>query len=469
MTGGSMHANIDWRTSQKTGRIRKLNGGNLGPKLAAEMAGGNFRHSYAEMDLAFARMHDAPLDNPNCRLVDISSIFPLFHLDANSPENYCFSHTDDYLRNTIEDGKTPVFYRLGESIDHTINKYFIAPPRDVEKWIDVCSNIIRHYTEGLWNGFHYDIRYWEIWNEPEIKGNKRLDPNAKNLMWLGTLEEFNAFFGTVVQKLKQRFPHLLFGGPAHCGFNNEITEAFLSHCEKKNVPLDFYSYHCYTGDPYGWIQQSPALVREALDRHGYSTTEIHLNEWHYFPGDWHRLRNDSTYKNYMYNVEMRGLNAAAFLCTVMALWQDTPLDYGAYYTVSNSPWGVYEQNSSTPLPAFYGMKAFGEIVRYPIRLSAVSDHPQVTVLAGQDEDGNAAMLVSAFNTQALDCQIQADKPLDREHCSLLLLDEDHLLSECKKLSFQDGKLRFRTQSNSTVALLKLKAMFSRRVGFPLGK
>ena len=35
---------------------------------------------------------------------------------------------------------------------------------------------------------------------------------------------------------------------------------------------------------------------ELLDKYGYPKAEIHLNEWHYFPGDWHRLRNDPDYK-----------------------------------------------------------------------------------------------------------------------------------------------------------------------------
>ena len=43
------------------------------------------------------------------------------------------------------------------------------------------SNVIRHYTEGKWNGYRYDIEYWEIWNEPDL-GPK---------MWTGTLEAFN--------------------------------------------------------------------------------------------------------------------------------------------------------------------------------------------------------------------------------------------------------------------------------------
>ena len=450
---------ITWNTGKNTGKIRKLNGGNLAPYIHGEMAGKNIRKSFRELNLAFTRLHDAPLDNPGCRLVDISHIFPLFHLDENDPRNYDFSYTDDYIRNCIDDSNTPVFYRLGESIDHSVNKYKIKPPSDVNKWINICSNIIRHYTEGLWNGFHFKIDYWEIWNEPEAWGCKRLDPNAKNLMWLGTIEEFNVFFVQVATELKKRFPHLKFGGPAHGygSFDDNRTINFLKNCADHHAPLDFYSYHCYTSDPYGRIQETPALVRELLDKYGYNKAEIHLNEWHYFPGDWYRLRIDSDYKTHLYEQEMKGLDSAAFLTTVMVLWQDTPLDYGAYYTCTGSGFGCYKNGSSTVTPSWYGLKAYGEIVRYPIRLEAISPVKEVSVLAGKDEAGNqAAMLISAFKTGNVDYEVKTDIDLTPENCEVRMLDSDHPLCRLDEVVVEGNTIRFSSSSNSACALVKIR-------------
>ena len=450
---------ITWNTGKKTGTaIRKLNGGNLAPYIANEMAGWNIRKSYSELNLAFARLHDAPLTNSGCRLVDISHIFPLFHLDENDPRNYDFSYTDDYIRNCIEDAHTPIFYRLGESIDHSVRKYKINPPSDVGKWINICSNIIRHYTEGLWNGFNYKIEYWEIWNEPECGGNKRLDPNAKNLMWLGTLDEFNAFFVQVAKELKKRFPHLKIGGPAHCGFGSkpDINENFIKCCAENHAPLDFYSYHCYTSDPYGWIQETPGMVRELLDKYGYPNAEIHLNEWHYFPGEWHRLRNDPDYKTHMYEHEMKGFDSAAFLTTVMALWQDTPLSYGAYYTCTGGNWGCYMTGSNGVTPAWYGLKAYGDIVRYPVRLEAVSPVKEVTVLAGEDAEGSKEMLISAFKTGNVDYEVKTDIPLSAANCEVRMLDNEHRLGILDEVVFDGNTVKFSSFSNSACVLVKIK-------------
>ena len=67
---------ITWNTGKKTGSaIRKLNGGNLAPNIHGERSGRNIREPFRQLNLAYARLHDAPLDNPGCRLVDISHIF----------------------------------------------------------------------------------------------------------------------------------------------------------------------------------------------------------------------------------------------------------------------------------------------------------------------------------------------------------------------------------------------------------
>ena len=437
---------ISWNTLKRTGKtIRKLNGGNLAPCITNANASTDIRQSFKQLNLAFARLHDSPLSNPGCRLVDISHIFPLPHLDENDCRNYDFSYTDDYIKNCIETSGTPIYYRLGESIDHSVRKYKVDPPADVDKWINICSNIIRHYTEGLWNGFNFNIEYWEIWNEPDAKEFK---------MWRGTLQQFNEFYVKVARELKKRFPHLKFGGPAHTKFN-EINVEFVKHCAANNAPLDFYSYHCYAADPFGWIQETPALVRKLLDENGYTNTEIHLNEWHYFPGEWARLRNDPLYKDHMYNEEMKGLDSAAFLTTVMALWQDTPLDYGAYYTCIGNAWGCYKNGTNIKTPSWYGLKAFGEIVRYPIRLDAASSVKEVTVLAGENESGEKAMLISAFQTRPMDVVIECDITVSAANCRVLLLDNDHQLTQVEDVEFDGNRIKFSFVAHSACALIEI--------------
>ena len=309
---------ITWNTGKKTGTaIRKLNGGNLAPYIANEMAGLNIRKSFRELNLAFARLHDAPLTNAGCRLVDISHIFPLFHLDENDPRNYDFGYTDDYIRNCIECG-TQVYYRLGPSIEHSINKYFIGKPADVNKWINICDHIIRHYTEGWANGFCYDIAYWEIWNEPDLDP----DDSDNKRTWGGTKAQFFDLYEIAAKHLKSCFPALKIGGPALAS-DWDWGKEFLFEMKKRGVPIDFFSWHCYTSD----VAKFKMFVehwRKTLDDAGYPDAESILNEWNYVSG-W-------TDEKWITSIEtMKNHKGAAFIAGAMEVCQNAGLDMLMYY------------------------------------------------------------------------------------------------------------------------------------------
>jgi len=74
-------------------------------------------------------------------------VFPLFHLDPQDPENYYFAQTDDYIANCLAYG-SKVLYRLGESIDHSKKHRFIFPPKNYDKWAEICINIIGTTTKA---------------------------------------------------------------------------------------------------------------------------------------------------------------------------------------------------------------------------------------------------------------------------------------------------------------------------------
>ena len=100
---------------ESAGKIKPVNGGNLAPPLEdEEMPGCNLREAFAGMHIPITRLHDAPLENPGMRLVDLPLIFANPEADAEDPDNYYFAQTDDYIANCIACG-TEVYYRLGTS------------------------------------------------------------------------------------------------------------------------------------------------------------------------------------------------------------------------------------------------------------------------------------------------------------------------------------------------------------------
>ena len=55
------------------------------------------------------------------------------------------------------------------------------------------KHVVMHYNKGWANGFHYGIRYWEIWNEPDFMP-----------FWGGTPEEFRELYKTIAEGHKIR-------------------------------------------------------------------------------------------------------------------------------------------------------------------------------------------------------------------------------------------------------------------------
>ena len=102
--------------SKEVGAIRRINGiGNCAP--LSNSKGDSYKGLLKPLEAPRTHLHDDALLNPGYAVVDVSRIFPLFHLDADDPRNYDFKPTDDYLRTAIEDG-IEIDFRLGEAIEH---------------------------------------------------------------------------------------------------------------------------------------------------------------------------------------------------------------------------------------------------------------------------------------------------------------------------------------------------------------
>ena len=65
-------------------------------------------------------------------------------------------------------------------------------------------NVIKHYNSGWANGYHYNIKYWEIWNEPD----------GRRDFWTGTPEQYYKLYEITAKAIKNYDPNVKVGGPA---------------------------------------------------------------------------------------------------------------------------------------------------------------------------------------------------------------------------------------------------------------
>jgi len=98
------------------------------------------------------------------------------------------------------------------------------------------------------------------------------------------------------------------------------------------------------------------------------------------------------------------------------------------------------------------MKAFGEIIRYPERLSISSDS-DVYALAGRNGAGEIAVLLTVLRMSGGDITLQLDGAVGEvRHYSI---DEDNDLTEIPLSRIEPGKIVLKINSKPSVQLLKI--------------
>lgn len=363
-------------------RIKALHGVNGGP-FSQGSETDNLIAYHAEAGFPQTRLHDCRWPSPN--VADIPCVFPLFHAAVDDPRNYVFAPTDDYLAPIVKNG-SQVVYRLGTGIEHKTH-YYVNPPQDPQKWADICVHLIRHYNEGWANGFHFNIRYWEIWNEPDLKGQ----------MWTGTQEDYFALYEAAATAIKAHAPDVKVGGPGLMSVDSDWVRPFLKFCQARKLPLDFFSYHWYGSDPAG-PAASAVKARQILDEFGFQRTEIHLNEWHYLNAGWNELRPSSHEGFRVLRSKFQGTcgaEGAAFAAAVLIRLQDTPLDVANYFCAGADTlhWSMFDEYG-VPSPTYWAFRAFNELTKTPVRVLTTAP-PSIYACAGLSDDQHQAGVLLA--------------------------------------------------------------------------
>ena len=380
-----MNTDLHLFCGEPIGPIKRMNAVNNGPaKARSDQSRGNF-DTYSAAGFPYARTHDANFCSAygGPHTVDITAIFPDFDADENDPASYDFFLTDLYM-DTITQSGTKVFYRLGQSIEHQPKKYGIFAPKDNAKWARICEHIILHLNEGWANGHRFGIDYWEIWNEPDLDPDD--SPNKR--CWGGTKAQFFDLFEVAAKYLKGKFPQLKIGGPALAG-NYEWAAEFLAEMHRREVPIDFFSWHRYGVDPHR-IGELCEKYRALLDETGYPNAESILNEWNY-------VRNWDTQWVYSLRAEC-GQKGASFATAVMCECQNRPLDMLMYYDarLGTAMNGLFDLISLEPNKTYYPYLAFHQMAQLGQQVRLDCNDPDIYALAASDGE-KTHLLLTYYN------------------------------------------------------------------------
>jgi xylan 1,4-beta-xylosidase len=378
--------------AQVTGVIRSFQGVNCGP--APFMPGlADVSRQYRDLRIDLVRVHDffgpgdidarwvQPLD-PISRWVKADgtrSIFPDWEANPEDESSYNFGPTDRIVQ-AIRAGGAEVYFRLGRSWGAVAR-----PPSDFTKYAEICKHVVMHYNGGWAKGYHYNIRYWEIWNEPDLQ--VAWAPNFIRPFWTGTPGQYYELYERVVRAIKGYDAALKVGGPAKARpeLGDGYREGFLRYCAERKVPLDFYSWHLYqegqSPRPY-LLVQTARMIRGLLDEYGFNQAENILSEWNMSAG--------AAFSGSMKQPDMRH---TAFISTALIYLQESSIDRALFYRGDPTVMGLFEAGGQYRRSATV-FKLFGAMLDTPQRLAVTgSDDCSFALLAGRSADGGLVQLI----------------------------------------------------------------------------
>jgi hypothetical protein len=352
----------------------------------------NVEAEYRELGVDLVRLHDltgladidADFRNPPVSWETVvtpelrgeasdRSMFPDWSRDPEDPASYNFGPTDEFINRIIANG-AEIYFRIGRSIGSNA-----TPPSDPVKYAQIARNVVRHYNHGWAAGFEHGIRYWSVWNEPDVGA----------LFWDGPSEGYYALYRETARALKGLDPTLKVGGPETCTNNDAsgLRDSFVRFCRAEGLPLDFWAFHWYpfkSNDPMVFGQLADGF-RSLLDANGYPDAEIHITEWNYeiIPN------RDPDVSPESIIVPGSDEHRAAFLAASMSYFQDSAIDKSMFYRGdARHELGLFRHGAFTkPARAF---QAMGSLQGTPARLEVSGGDDQgFAVLAGagveQDE------------------------------------------------------------------------------------
>lgn len=412
--------------SKQKGEIKPVNGVGNGPVTGRFTV--DKTDEFIKAGIPYSRLHDTEGSMGSGEFVNIHCIFKNFHADADDPSSYNFAATDAYLK-CIQKAGTKIFYRLGETIENNLDyvRSHTFAPEDPVKWARICEHIIRHYNEGWADGYHMNIEYWEIWNEPE--GAPNTSPN-----WGGTRNEFFNLYRITANHLKKCFPNLKIGGYASTGFYELGTDethslSFMREffdyitTPETYAPIDFFSWHIYTTSVERARLEIEASQKH-LERYGLGHIENIIDEWNYMEC-WAPEEGPVR----------KSMKGASFVSAMHCMMQKSALSKSMYYDAEASRisfCGLFNEYTHDNEKPYFSFVAYNQLRKLGYEAETSADCDGIYSLAATNGSRHAVMLVN-YDACLTSCRVELKNALNCSSADMYILDENHDLERISSL------------------------------------
>lgn len=379
-----------------TGQIKPLHGMCNGPLSP----GADLSELFVSMGVPRVRFADAGGKQAGW-YVNVSAIFPDASADEYDPRSYRFAPTDALIKAAAASG-AEIVYRLGESD----NGWHYAFPENAEKWVRVCTNIIRHYNDGWADGMHASIRYFEVWATPDTMQDVS---NAAVF----------AFYEKVAHGVKSYDPLLQVGGMGFADYGAMARE-FVKYCKKKQVPLDFVSVCAYGQTPDAALAGAGKLSAY-LQKSDMAHLPVHVCEWNCAKPDTGVLTPAQKQETYE---RLHSLSGAIFCASTLLKMQNAfGIETAAYYDAQpeiSALCGICDRFGN-PAKAMHAFRAYDVLYRQGSAVYCDVQGSGVDAAASHGDRAGAVMIAVSDGAGLVDIRLN-NLPDNVYSADVLILD-----------------------------------------------
>jgi hypothetical protein len=251
-------------------------------------------------------------------------------------------------------------------------------PTDMAAWGQIVRDLVHHVTQER----HHAVPYWGVWNEPDGVS-----------FWSGTLDQYLDLYEVTANAVKSVDPSLKVGGPETAAWNPAWVSALVQRVAARGLPLDFVSWHYYSGN-VGEIRQARYELTRQATASGIPVPEMIIGEWswqganlpidgvwpfkalNYFLNDWHAAFTAASL------IEMQRAGVP------VSIYTNPVAEDGA------SGWAASGLMSSTHSWANWNVFRMWSMLAPDTVPSTYTGHPGVWAQASTDPSGRVTVLLS---------------------------------------------------------------------------
>jgi hypothetical protein len=293
------------------------------------------------------------------RIDHLYDYYGVYTLAANGSSVYDWSGLDRQIDAILAAGAQPLM-SLSYTPPALTSGSVHDPPNDLAAWEELVYQTVYYYNieRGL------NIRYWEVWNEPNIAH-----------FWTGTLEQYADLYAATARGVLRADASVLVGGPALASGRDSSLAYFNEHnwvmaLVNRDLPLHFLSWHLYSTDPRDYTR-SIAAHRDWVAAMS-SPPLLFITEWNWTGGKAAAMDNGTT---------------VAYVPAVIAAMSDAGLDQAYFFEPiegrlePSGYWGMLYADT-TIKPVFNSFRVLSQLSGE--RLHVQSAYPGLGALASRE-------------------------------------------------------------------------------------